>query len=327
MKEDRVPCGLESVSFLPRQARLSQFIRLGRGSLCTPLFGILWFSTARTQQSCPLHHFLASISLVGVASSWATNEAADGIVLVWAVNDRAEDWSRFPIPPKLNGGSLKIAPERLYESGSRRLCRRLPERAPLALTSTTRPLRAASQGLHSGVPGPVHTGSEVGYIFKLRVSCVVGPYDLSIPGYASGWWLHCLYLASLFSTLLCIPRISFHRLSVFHPLELRQNDRRSPGRTNTPSTRIPHPTTLGSVKVSEPHWATCHTCRESTWLTPTRGVEPHETCLTNSTELTRYGNDRGSLKKAFRHTETGLMKVQPQKTFGGMVATFGFAQQ
>ena len=38
--------------------------------------------------------------------SWATNDAADGIVLVWEVNDRAEDLSRFPIPPKLSAGSL-----------------------------------------------------------------------------------------------------------------------------------------------------------------------------------------------------------------------------
>ena len=81
MTEDLVPSGLGSVSFLPRQARLS---------LCTPLFGKLWFSTSRTHQSYPLHHFLASISLVGVASSWATNDAADGIVLVFEVHDRAE---------------------------------------------------------------------------------------------------------------------------------------------------------------------------------------------------------------------------------------------
>ena len=33
----------------------------------------------------PLHHFLASISLVGVASSWASNDTADSIVLVWEV--------------------------------------------------------------------------------------------------------------------------------------------------------------------------------------------------------------------------------------------------
>ena len=85
MTEDLVPSGLGSVSFLPRQARLCQFIRLGRGSLCTPLFGILWFSTARTQQP----YLCTTSSLPFLLLVWPAlgrrRDTADSIVLVWEV--------------------------------------------------------------------------------------------------------------------------------------------------------------------------------------------------------------------------------------------------
>ena len=220
------------------------------------------------------------------------------------------------MPPKLNGGSPKIALERLVRklTVSNGQCghplRSRPNKT-LACRQSRPPLRRTWAGTY-GLGGRLflHTSGIAR----------VGSYDLSIS------WL-CFWLVvaqSVPGFVTFHSRISFHHLSVFHPLELRQNDRQSPGRTDTPSTRIPHPATLRCVKVSGPHWATCHTFRESTWLPPTRGVEPHETCLISPTELTSYGNDRGSLKKALRHTETGLMKVQCRKTFGGMVATFGF---
>ena len=99
----------------------------------------------------------------------------------------------------------------------------------------TRPWHAASQGVHSGVRGP----SEVGYIFILRVSRVVGPYPLSIPDIASGWWLLFLQQASLFTTPFRVLVSSSFGLSP----TLTQSVG-SPGWTDTPSTRIPHPATL-----------------------------------------------------------------------------------
>ena len=198
------------------------------------------------------------------------------------------------MPPKLNGGSLKIAPERLCESGSRRL----------------------SNG-QCGHPWHSHLHTS---------GMARGWTPRSIFSWLCFWLVVTLSVSGFVSFLLFrVSRFIIFR-SFFHPLELRQKDRRSLGRTDTPSTRIPHRATLRSVKVSGPHRATCHTFRESTWLPPTRGVEPHETCLINPTELTRCRNNRGSLKKAFRPTETGLMKVQSRKTFGGMVATFGLSQ-
>ena len=105
---DRRP-GLGSVCFLPRQARFCQFIRLGRGYLCTPLFGALWLSSARKQQSYPLHHFLTYISLVGVASSWSTNDAADGNVLVWAVVGASLAVPRRPLAVLVDPGWNRLS--------------------------------------------------------------------------------------------------------------------------------------------------------------------------------------------------------------------------
>ena len=73
-------------------------------------------------------------------------------------------------------------------------------------------------------------GSEVGYIFVLQVSRVVGPYDLSIPGCASGW---CLFLASLFSTLFRVSRFIMF-WSFIHSNSGRKIDDRQAGRTLRP---------------------------------------------------------------------------------------------
>ena len=97
------------------------------------------------------------------------------------------------MPPKLIRGSLKIAPERLCESESRRLCRTVSAGAPCT-DMPTRPWRAASQGVHSGVRGPVHTGSEVGHLLcgalrhqrrrgcadTLRLRCRLGVFHLRV---------------------------------------------------------------------------------------------------------------------------------------------------
>ena len=151
----------------------------------------------------------------------------------------------------------KIGPSfpcrRNCESRSRRLCRMVSAGTPctdmpnktLACRQSRRPLRRTWAAPH------LHTS-----------------------GIARGWSLQSIYSRYCFWLVVTlpasgvliynsIPRISFHHLSVFHPLEIRRKDRRSPGRTDTPSTRIPHSATLRRVKVSGPRWATCHTIRES----------------------------------------------------------------
>ena len=147
-------------------------------------------------------------------------------------------------------------------------------RAPLALTSTTRPWRAASQGLHSGVRGPVHTGSEV---LHLHTSGIARGWTLRSIYYWLCVWLVVTLSVSGFVIFHSIPLISVLHLSVFHPLELTQNDRQSRGRTDTPSARIPHPATLRSVKVSahgcHPHEALSHMKLVSSTQLSSRGME------------------------------------------------------
>ena len=122
--------------------------------------------------------------------------------------------------------------------------------APLALTCPTRPWRAASHGLYYSACGPVHTGSEVGYMYILRV-IVRGWTSRSI----YSWF--CFWLVVMLSTSGFVNYRSNSAYLVSSCLGLsstRTQSERStvPGGTDTPSTRLPHPATLRSVKVSGP---------------------------------------------------------------------------